>query len=265
MPELPEVQTIINGLNQYVIGLNLSAILEKRKGTIIWSGGANICELGSISKISRRGKYIIIYTSSRLKIIVHLRMTGKLIYEDNLAETSAHSRAEMIFSNNTKIIFDDVRTFGKIWIMNEDDEFEPFTRLGVEPLNAEFNFEYLKTKMNRTRAIKNIILDQNIIAGLGNIYACEILYRAKINPKKAGKDLTNKQIHLLVEETKIVLTEAIKHNGTTISDYRSVEDKSGEFQNFLNVYQKQYCKCNEKISKIKQAGRSTYYCKACQK
>ena len=110
-----------------------------------------------------------------------------------------------------------------------------------------------------------MLLNQRIIAGLGNIYANEILYRARISPLKKGNELSLKKLKTIVEKTKEVLEQAIKYNGTTISDYRSVEDKTGEFQNFLKVYRKEYCECGHQIKKIKQAGRSTYYCPVCQK
>ncbi len=263
MPELPEVQTIINGLIQKVLGKKIKEIIELRTGTVIWQNP--ITSLGKINSISRRGKYIIIQTSKDFKLVIHLRMTGKLIFETDLAKTSDHARAELVFSDNTKLIFNDVRTFGKIQILKKDEEIEAFQKLGLEPLSDEFDARYLKNKLkNREAPIKNILLDQRIISGLGNIYVAEILFRSKVDPRVPGNRLNKKQLQSIVLETKIVLQEAIKYNGTTISDYRSVEDKTGEFQNFLNVYHKEYCKYGHQIKRIKQAGRSTYYCPVCQ-
>ncbi len=265
MPELPEVQTIINGLNKIVISKTISSIIEKRQGTFIFDDDLKICEFGKIESAERRGKYIIIKTSKNLKLIVHLRMTGKLIFEKDLNNTTSHSRAEILFSDKTKLIFDDVRTFGKIQIVKGNEKIEALHKLGVEPLSEEFDTEYLKNKLrNRKAPIKNILLDQRVIAGLGNIYVAEILFHSKIDPKVSGNKLKTKQLESIVSETKIVLQEAIKHNGTTISDYRSVEDKTGEFQNFLKVYGKKTCACGAEIQKTKQAGRSTYFCPKCQ-
>ena len=264
MPELPEVQTVINGLTQKVLGKEIKEIIKLRPGTVIWQN--HVTSLGKINSIWRRGKYIIIQTSKDLILVIHLRMTGKLIFETDLAKTSDHARAELVFSDNTKLIFNDVRAFGKIQIVKINEEIEAFQKLGLEPLSDEFDAQYLKNKLkNRKAPIKNILLDQRVISGLGNIYVAEILFRSKIDPRVPGNRLKKKQLESIVSETKTVLKEAIKHNGTTISDFRSVENKTGDFQNFLNVYHKEYCKCGHRIKRIKQAGRSTYYCPVCQK
>ncbi|HPR18067.1 MAG TPA: bifunctional DNA-formamidopyrimidine glycosylase/DNA-(apurinic or apyrimidinic site) lyase [Candidatus Cloacimonadota bacterium] len=264
MPELPEVQTIVTGLQNKILPKEIREIIELRSGTIIPK--IPITKLGRIDSISRRGKYIIIHTSEKYNLVIHLRMTGKLILESALGRTSAHARAEIIFTDDTKLIFDDVRTFGKIQIMRDTEEVEVFCRLGAEPLSGDFHEKYLAEKLHGRKApIKNVLLDQSVIAGLGNIYVSEILFRCKIDPRMAAEDISTPQIGLLVEHTKKVLQEAIAHNGTTISDYRSVEDKTGEFQNFLKVYGKKTCECGHEISRIKQAGRSTYLCEKCQK
>ena len=264
MPELPEVQTIINGLNQKVLGKEIQEIVELRPRTVEWQ--FPVTSLGKINSISRRGKYIIIQTSSKYKLVIHLRMTGKLIFEKDLNKTSNHARAEIIFKNKTKLIFDDVRTFGKIQIINSNEKIKALQKLGVEPLSDDFNTEYLKNELkNRKAPIKNVLLDQKVIAGLGNIYVSEILFRAKVHPATTANKLKTASLKRIVSETKNVLQEAIKHNGTTISDYRSVEDKTGEFQNFLKVYGKKICECGAIIQQIKQAGRSTYFCEECQK
>ena len=262
MPELPEVQTIVNGLNQKIPGKEIREIIELRPGTVIRR--IQDQDLGIIVRISRRGKYIILQTSNQIKIVIHLRMTGKLIFEPVAEKLSKYARAEIVFTDQTRLIFNDIRTFGKIIIAKEEDGI--FPELGAEPLSDSFNTEYLKEKLSKRKApVKNLLLDQQIIAGLGNIYASEILFRCRIDPRKAGNKLKMAQIRSIVEQTKTVLREAIEHNGTTISDYRSVEDKTGEFQNFLNVYGQKNCPCGAGISRIKQAGRSTFFCARCQK
>jgi formamidopyrimidine-DNA glycosylase len=264
MPELPEVQTVINGLMEAVIHKKIISIEEFRAGTIIWNCPKG--DFGDIIDIARRGKYIIINTSLQFKIVIHLRMTGKLIYLDNYNFTTPHTRAEILFSDKTKLIFDDVRTFGKIEIYKFNIPVKALDTLGVEPLSSDLNYTYLRGKLkNRKAPVKNILLDQNIIAGLGNIYVNEILFRARINPLISGSELKKKQINEIIFQTKQVLNEAIKYNGTTISDFRSVNNKTGEFQRFLKVYNKKKCECNSDLVRIKQAGRSTFYCPKCQK
>ncbi|HHE39088.1 MAG TPA: bifunctional DNA-formamidopyrimidine glycosylase/DNA-(apurinic or apyrimidinic site) lyase [Candidatus Cloacimonetes bacterium] len=266
MPELPEVQTIVAGLKKKILNKKIVSLFEERKGTIRNFIRVPTCEFGSISAISRRGKYIIFHTSNGYKFVIHLRMTGKMIFEKNLDKKSTHERAYFIFDDKTKLIFDDVRAFGKIQIYDIKNRIESLEKLGLEPLSDDFTAEYLRKRFrNRRSSIKNLLLNQSIVAGLGNIYVCEILYRAKISPQKKGNELSIRKLNLIVKETKKVLKEAIKYNGTTISDYRSVEDKTGEFQKFLNVYQKKECPQGHQIKRIKQVGRSTYYCPVCQK
>jgi len=264
MPELPEVQTVINGLLETVIDKKIISLTEFRPGTVIWNCEKG--ELGEIIDIARRGKYIIIRTSLQFKIVIHLRMTGKLIYLDNYNFKTPHTRAEILFSDKTKLIFNDVRTFGKIEVYESDMSVKALNSLGVEPLSSALNSVYLTGRLKNKKApVKNILLDQRIIAGLGNIYVNEILFRARINPLIPGSQLGKKQIDEIIFQTKQVLKEALKYNGTTISDYRSVDNKTGEFQGFLKVYSKKKCECNSNLIRIKQAGRSTFYCPECQK
>jgi formamidopyrimidine-DNA glycosylase len=263
MPELPEVQTIIGGLKEKVIGKKIELLKEFRSHTVLKHTSKT--ELGKIISLERRGKYIVLQTSNNLKIIIHLRMTGKLIYQTNSSALPAHTRAVFIFSDNSELIFNDTRAFGKIEIYNRRAKIAALEKLGPEPLSEDFNENYLKTSFSgRTSPVKNLLLNQKIVAGIGNIYACEILYRAKVNPLVSGKSLSIEQLQNIARETKMVLKEAILHNGTTISDYRNVDDKTGEFQNFLRVYQKEKCPKGHQIRRVKQAGRSTYYCPMCQ-
>ncbi|MDP8220185.1 MAG: zinc finger domain-containing protein, partial [Candidatus Stygibacter frigidus] len=163
-------------------------------------------------------------------------------------------------------IFDDVRTFGKINIFEKGFEQQKLSFLGIEPLDERFNVGYLEKRLfGRKAPVKNILLDQRVVAGLGNIYVLEILHRAKISPLREGRYIKKHDIAAIIHETKEVLKEAISKNGTTISDFRSVDDKTGEFQKFLRVYGKKQCKCGSEILRVKQAGRTSYYCPICQK
>ena len=266
MPELPEVQTIVNGLTKKIIGKQILFLKEFRRNTVINHTEINSPNFGKIVSILRRGKYIVFVTSNGFKIVIHLRMTGKLIYVVTETELPAHTRAVFGFSDGSELVFDDTRAFGKVEIYKEEETVRALENLGIEPLSENFNENYLKNMfVGRKSPIKNLLLNQSIVAGLGNIYVCEILYRAEINPQVSGKNLLPQQIRKIVKQTKIVLKEAILHNGTTISDFRNIEDKTGEFQNFLRVYQKKECPKGNQIRKIKQTGRSTYFCPKCQR
>jgi formamidopyrimidine-DNA glycosylase len=266
MPELPEVQTVINGLNSSIINKGITTIKEFRSGTVINKIGSQIYNWGKIEKISRIGKYILIDTTNNLRLVVHLRMTGKLIYKTKDLRKPAHVRAQFEFADNSVLYFDDTRTFGSIRIYKKEQLILPVEMLGPDALSGDFTSDYLwQITPKRKAPIKNLLLNQSVVAGLGNIYVAEILFRANISPAKRADRLRQKEVNKIVNETKKVLKEAIKHNGTTISDYKNVDEKSGEFQNFLRIYGKQKCKCGHEVVKIKQAGRSTYYCPKCQK
>jgi len=165
-----------------------------------------------------------------------------------------------------RLLFNDIRTFGKIIVTPISKIRTHLPKLGVEPLSDEFDAAYLKQALHkRTMPIKTALLDQSVVAGLGNIYVCEILYRAKVNPVLNANKLKPAQNNNIVFHTKEVLSEAIAKNGTSVSDYRQVDDKTGEFQNFLQVYQKDTCPKGHQVKRIKQSGRSTFYCPVCQK
>lgn len=265
MPELPEVQTVVTELSKLIIGKEISEIEEYYPNTLRIR-----CESDAyssvVTEVSRRGKYIVLHLANKYYIVIHLRMTGKLIYEEADAELLKHERARIYFQDSSYLRFDDVRTFGTIDCLPESDLVQYFSKLGVEPLSEEFDYRYIKESIKRIASpIKSYLLDQTKIAGLGNIYACEILYRTSIHPLTKANEVKPKQLKLLVSEIKTVLTEAIECNGTTISDYRRVDDKTGTFQNFLQVYGKEYCPDEHQLDKIKIGGRSTYYCPICQK
>ena len=264
MPELPEVETVVRGLREKLTGREIDSIISYREGTVI-DERSEERDYGNIIGIHRKGKYILIDTDSNTTIMIHLRMTGKLVF-DQPAEESHHCRAELKFTDQTNLIFDDVRTFGKINILDKGSEEMKLSFLGIEPFDKGFDVEYLQKKLSGRKApIKNILLDQSVIAGLGNIYVLEILHRAKISPLRKSSDIKKREIAAIIHETKEVLREAISKNGTTISDFRRVDDKTGEFQKFLRVYGKHYCKCKSEILRVKQAGRTSYYCPLCQK
>jgi len=267
MPELPEVETVLRGLRKQIHDMPICNLESLYKGTVIYDKDINKPVFpAKVDVFERRGKYIILHLESDNALIIHLRMTGKLIYTEDYHEEAKHIRALLSLSGCARVVFNDIRTFGKIIVapISKIDDYLP--NLGPEPLSREFTYLCLqKAFIKKTAPIKNALLDQTVIAGLGNIYVCEILYRAGIAPETHSNLLSTAQLKSIVKHTKEVLTEAIAKNGTSVSDFRQIDDKTGEFQNFLQVYQKETCPVGHKISRIKQAGRSTFYCPVCQK
>lgn len=265
MPELPEVQTVVNDLQKLIPGKEISTIEEFYPNTIRLTCDENYY-CSKVTSVSRRGKYILINLENSYLIIVHLRMTGKLIYEEINQEPLKHERARIIFTDNSFLRFDDVRTFGTIDCLNKKDIQDYFKNLGIEPLSDDFSVKYLSKIITKISSpVKTFLLDQRRIAGLGNIYVCEVLYRTGIHPLLPTSKLDEIQIKKLIKEIKLVLRQAIDCNGTTISDYRRVDDKTGSFQNFLQVYGKNKCPLGHDVHRIIIAGRSTFYCDKCQK
>lgn len=267
MPELPEVQTVLHGLRKEIRGKEIERLDCYYPGTLILDPELPENSLpAKVRATERRGKYILLHLSTGTSLIIHLRMTGKLISEKQMPASCAHERACIMLSGGHCLHFVDIRTFGKIIHCRTANVFSFMPALGIEPLSAIFGPAWLKENLKGRRTpIKNLLMDQSLIAGLGNIYANEILYRSRINPATPSMLLKPAELKRLAEQTKAVLTEAIAQNGTSISDFRRVDDKTGEFQNFLQIYQKELCPRGHAVSKIRQGGRSTFYCPVCQK
>ncbi len=263
MPELPEVETIARGLRERIIGRELERIESYREGTI--RSDRTQCS-GTVERIDRRGKYILIRLSSETTITVHLGMTGKLVFADSLPKDNPHLRASIHFRDGSLVLFIDPRTFGYLFVGLTGSDINGVGNLGPEPLSKSFDRKHLRAIFSKRKApVKNLLMNQQLIAGLGNIYACEALFHSGIHPERPAYSLTDAEIGKLVKAIRDVLNEALEKNGTSISDFRSVEDKTGEFQDFLRVYGKKSCKCGTGIQRIRQAGRSTYFCPKCQK
>jgi formamidopyrimidine-DNA glycosylase len=267
MPELPEVETVLRGLRRTINGQPLCQLDSLYNGTVIYD--PEIVQPlfpAHVTEFRRRGKYIILHLERGNALVIHLRMTGKLIYTENENEEAKHIRALLTFTGCARIIFNDIRTFGKIIVTPESRIDAYLPDLGPEPLDRSFSYKCLQKGFAGKKApVKNVLLDQSVVAGLGNIYVCEILYRAGISPETSVADLSVSQLKDIVNHIRQVLTEAIAMNGTSVSDFRQIDDKTGQFQNFLQVYQKDTCPQGHEIKRIKQAGRSSFYCPVCQK
>lgn len=267
MPELPEVHTVLEGLLGALESRQITALCSYYPGTVIYDPALDYEPFPArVIAGTRRGKYMILSLEHGASLIIHLRMTGKLIYEAQPKEVHKHERARLELDNGAAIRFFDLRTFGKITLLKSENTGNYLPDLGAEPLSPDFTATYLLQQLKGRKApVKNLLLDQSIVAGLGNIYVCELLYRARLNPQTPGNKITQKQAKEMVKHTVDVLNEAIRVGGTSISDYRRIDDKTGEFQHFLKVYHKEICPLGHAVMRIRQGGRSSFYCPVCQK
>lgn len=274
MPELPEVETVRRTLLPVTKGKQIEEakiyyprVLPKNETEDFLAD----LERHTIIDIVRRGKYLIFNLDSPLKLIIHLRMTGQLIFQpDGEVPLVKHTSATFRFSDQSELRFVDQRKFGTIYLLPESEYFRitGLYTIGPEPLSSDFSQEYFAEKTKKQRLIKTILLDQKIIAGLGNIYVDEALFRAQVHPTRQGSSLTDQEIELLYNSIIAVLEEAIASHGTTIKDYRTGSGDTGQFQNKLRVYRKtgQACEtCGSVIERIKVGGRSSHYCPSCQR
>ena len=266
MPELPEVETIKRELEEIIIDKEINQV--KVHLPRAFENKNNIDISGKIESISRIGKYLLINIKDKCTLIIHLRMTGKLIYLENGENLpQKHVSVILYFKENDCLIFRDIRTFGKIEVLPYKTELSTIKKIGLDALCEKFTFIYFSAICETKQIpIKNLLLDQTLIAGIGNIYAQEILFYAKISPERLANSLNKTELKRIYKYISIILNLAIQHNGTSISDFRRVDDKTGEFQNFLKVYGKKVCTaCGRDLCKIKLGGRGTTYCSYCQR
>ena len=280
MPELPEVETIRIGLQEKIkdkqikdIIVNISKIIKKP------SLEEFITKIKDkkIKEIDRRGKYIIIYLNSEDKLVIHLGMTGLLIYPyDNKITgkeiNSKHNHLIFTFTDDTQLVFNDVRRFGKIFLVSNIDEVESIAKLGVEPIEDYFTEEIFIQVLNKKKnsKIKSFLMKQEFITGLGNIYANEVLYRSNIHPLRLISSLHKQEVRNLYQQIKLVLVEAVKLRGSTVADeaYRDTDGEKGKFAKKLQVYARKgepCLKCGHSIEVVRIEGRSSFICPQCQK
>ena len=283
MPELPEVETVKRGLEEFIINESIKEVyLSKFSLRFPWPKGFVSKIVGKkIISIKRRAKYIIIGLSDNYSIIAHLGMSGsyKVLKKGEVQDYIILKHDHLIIDlDNFKIVYNDPRRFGYIDLTNQDPETHKFlSSLGPEPLSNYFNADNLaETLLNKNKPIKNTLLDQNIVSGLGNIYVCEALFRSKINPKKncskliTSKGKPRKNLILLVKKINEVIKEAIEVGGSTLRDFSNISGKMGYFQSSFNVYNRENQKCllgscGGVVKRIIQSGRSTFFCSKCQK
>lgn len=273
MPELPEVETIRRSLeplllNQQIRQAHLYLAKAFKTGTA--EEFSQVLAGAEIRQLLRRGKHLIIRFEQGMDLVVHLRMTGRLLYVDNEVQLPKHTTACWELTNGKKLVFEDTRKFGTLHLVpaGEWEAVSSLKDIGVEPLGAYFTFDYFYQGLQRKTKIKVLLLDQTFIAGLGNIYVDESLFQAGIHPERPADSLSKPEAKRLHQAIRQTVELGVKHRGTSISDYLDGLGHPGEFQNFLAVYQRtaELCpKCETPIARIKIGGRSSHFCPNCQR
>jgi len=272
MPELPEVETICETLRPKLVGHKIMGGIVKLPKLIQDLSPVDFLAQVTktqIQRVQRRGKYILIELSEGLTLIFHLRMTGQLIIEAGATEPTKATYLQLWLDHGQELRFRDQRKFGKVWLVSQTSLPSGLQKLGPEPLTDDFTSELFQKQLGKRKlAIKKALLNQEILAGLGNIYTDEALFLAGIHPTRPVNSLTINELEELYHTIRQVLTEGIAHRGTTKRDYLDGEGKAGSYQNYLRVYGRQgeLCpKCQQEVVWMNFGGRGTHYCPNCQK
>lgn len=271
MPELPEVETVKEVLKKKLLNKRIKDVMVYYDKIIEYPDVLTFKSQITnqvITDIKRRGKWLV-FVLDDYYLLSHLRMEGKFFFRKINDYVSKHEHVSIIF-DDFSLRFQDTRKFGKMYLIKKEliNTFGPLKELGYEPWNNKLDVSYLKNKFHNKRIpIKTGLLDQSIIAGIGNIYADEILFMSRVNPLKKCCLLDEIELSNIIKNTQYILLEAIKAGGTTIRSYTSSEGVHGRFQQKLLVHNRDnHCDvCSDTIIKIKVGGRGTYYCPTCQK
>jgi len=270
MPELPEVETVRRSLEPFLVGQTVTQVevREPRLRRTLPAGFARTLTGRSIHAIARRGKYLHFQLDDQRIWLVHLGMTGQLIVESHEMLPLPHDHVRVVLSSGHHLRYNDPRRFG-LMVIGTVEEIDTVTMLGCEPLSRDFTTRYLFDKVSGTkRTIKDVLMDQRVVAGVGNIYASELLFRAGVRPDSIAAKLDQEAVTRVVKATKTVLREAIRHRGSSISDYRDGEGKEGGFQQRFRVYDRdgEPChSCRTAICRETRGGRSSFFCPMCQR
>ena len=293
MPELPEVETIKNDLKKRILGKKITGV-EVRGGKVVGNKPADFTKIlkgNSFHAIDRIGKLLIFELADRKNfLLIHLKMTGQLIYCNKgevvagghetggegdkipgVGEALPNKYTHLIFSfaNGAKLFFNDLRKFGYAKIVGEKELEKIKGEYGIEPLTKDFTLKAFKEALGvRNAPIKAILLNQGLIAGIGNIYADEALFEARIRPSRRAGSLSDKETEALFKAVNNIIKKAIKYRGTTFSNYVDASGRKGNFTKLLKVYHREGEKCRRcgaVIKKAKVAGRGTRFCEKCQK
>jgi formamidopyrimidine-DNA glycosylase len=272
MPELPEVETVRRRLEPNLVGRGFDRVeIADARLTRPFDPVEVAAELQGerVKALDRRGKYLIVRFESGRALLIHLRMTGSLLHAAVGAADDPHRRASIELDDGSQVFYRDVRRFGT-WLLAEPDEVEPYLaeRLGDEPLEARFTTQRLAEALAGRRApVKAAILDQRRLAGVGNIYADEALWRARIHPSRPAGELDAGELRALHRGIRAALNAGLERQGATLRDYRTPDGGSGRMQHEFKVYGREGepCdRCGHPIEKIRAAGRGTWFCPSCQ-
>lgn len=274
MPELPEVETIKRVIEPQIQGLMIDKVTVKRPEVVSYPAADEFCRLltgQTISHMTRRGKFLMIWLNSNDRIILHLRMTGCLLLTPADYREEKHTRIIFDLNNGKELRFSDTRRFGRFWLLRKDeaDTYSGIEKLGIEPLDKVLTTEYLNAHFGkRKKAVKEYLLDQSAIAGIGNIYSDEILFTAGIYPARPANSLNMEEWERLAAAIPERISYFIEANKTTPEEY--LETKGQDYRNtpFLQAYGKEGkpCpKCGETFCRIVVGGRGSVYCPVCQR
>ncbi len=284
MPELPEVETIRRDLLEKVLQKAISKVEIMREKTVRSDHDffKNTLTKSKFLDIDRIGK-LLMFDLGNLHMLVHLKMTGQLIYKESekviagghsdgeldLKVPNNHTRAAIYFADGSGLFFNDMRVFGYLQLANEEEKQKIKAKYGIEPLTNNYTYEnFEKALQNRKKNLKAVLLDQSIFSGIGNIYADEACFMAGVRPDRLANSLSTEEKQKLFKSIETVIAKAVDERGTTFNDYVDPYGRKGNFVNFLQVYGRggELCnKCGESLQKIKVAGRGTVVCAKCQK
>lgn len=284
MPELPEVETIKNDLKRAILNKKIVSVIVNKKPVVKsnYNNFFKILKNNSFKNISRIGKLLIFNLQANCYLLIHLKMTGQLVYCDKTKCIAGghevpggigklpnkYSHIIFKFFDKSVLYFNDLRRFGYLKIVNEDELEKIKSKFGIEPLTSGFTFEKFKEIfINRKKNIKAVLMDQALIAGVGNIYADEILFKAGVKPMRMAADIKQEELKKIFKTANEILKKAIKMRGTTFSNYVDSRGKKGNYTKMLKIYGREGEKCfrcGGVIKKIKLGGRGTRFCGRCQ-
>jgi len=273
MPELPEVETVKRSLAGPLTGASITGVTVYFAGNIKEPDPETFRRLligKEFLDIARRGKFLLFSLSGGYVLVVHLRMTGQLFLAGSGEPVDKHTHIVFSLSGDRELRYADQRKFGILELVHKEEvhRLKGLKELGLEPFSTDFTVDWLAAMLrDKKRPIKNLLLDQTVVAGIGNIYADEILFEAGIHPEKPAGALTEREIAALWQAVPRMLELGIQHRGTSIRNYVDGAGQRGGFQNLLRVYGREgepCCRCGAAITRIKVAGRGTYFCPRCQ-
>lgn len=269
MPELPEVETTRRGLDPHITGRRI-AVFTLQEPRLRWRVPGDLAAKLAGQRITgtgRRAKYLLIRLESGT-LLVHLGMSGSLRILSADTPRIAHDHYDLVLESGHVLRFNDPRRFGSLHYTSDDPRQHPLlARLAPEPFEPQFDREYMWRITRRRRAsIKQVLMNSRLVVGVGNIYASETLFRARIRPRRQAKSLSREEAARLVKAVRAVLTMAIKVGGTTLRNYVGADGEPGYFRQKLYVYERKECRrCGTAIRRLTQQGRSSYYCPTCQR